>query len=510
MTPTAVPTSRKFFGRNLFFVIGSQNLHRFWGEVAYCLSGSIAVALLTLVCFRFRFDTATVTCLYLIVIVLVSLRGSFLSSTLVSIIAVACLDYYFTPPLFSFQVRDSINIVGIAAFGTTSAVITGLVLRVRRLMEEKLQQSEAYLLEARRLSSIATFSWTASTGKILWSEENFRIFQYDRTAKPTLELVLQRVHPEDVALVKQTIERAWRDGKDFDCEHRLLMPDGSVKYVHIVAHAVRDKSTTLEFVGAVMDVSESKRAEEALRQAQADLERVSRLNTMGELTASVAHEVNQPIAAAVTDANTCVRWLTRGHPDLEEAREAASRMVMDATRAAEIIKRVRLLFDKGTPERELIDMNDIIREMIVLLRNEATQYFISVRTDLAEDLARVMGDRVQLQQVVMNLMINAIDAMKGVDGTPELIIRSQQAEDGQLMVSISDNGIGLPPQHADQIFNAFFTTKVHGTGMGLRISRTIVESHGGRLWASDNSPRGASVCFTLPIKAGAHMSDARS
>jgi C4-dicarboxylate-specific signal transduction histidine kinase len=318
-----------------------------------------------------------------------------------------------------------------------------------------------------------------------------------------MELVLQRVHPEDVALVKQTIERAAQDGMDFDFEHRLLMPDGSIKYVHIVAHALRDKSTALEFVGAVMDVSERKRAEEALRQAQADLEQVSRLNTIGELTASLAHEVNQPIAAAVTDASTCLRWLTRDHPDLEEAREAASRMVMDATRAAEIIKRIRLLFNKSAPERESIDINEIIREMIVLLRNEATQYSIFFRTDLAEDLARVMGDRVQLQQVVMNLVINAIDAMKDVDGTRELIIRSQQAEDGQLMVTISDNGIGLPPQQADQIFNAFFTTKPHGTGMGLRISRSIVESHGGRLWAGDNSPRGASFHLTVPTQVEA-------
>ena len=503
MTPTAAPTSRRFFGRKVFAVIGSQNLHRFWREAAYCLSGGIALALLTLACFRFQSNIATATGLYLIVIVLVSLRGSFISSTLVSIIAVACLDYYFTPPLFSFQVRDSINIVAIAAFGTTSAAITGLVSRVRRLMEEKLQQSEAYLLEARRLSNIATFSWTASTGKILWSEESLRIFQYDRTTTPKMELVLQRVHPEDVALVKQTIERAAQDGMDFDFEHRLLMPDGSIKYVHIVAHALRDKSTALEFVGAVMDVSERKRAEEALRQAQADLEQVSRLNTIGELTASLAHEVNQPIAAAVTDASTCLRWLTRDHPDLEEAREAASRMVMDATRAAEIIKRIRLLFNKSAPERESIDINEIIREMIVLLRNEATQYSIFFRTDLAEDLARVMGDRVQLQQVVMNLVINAIDAMKDVDGTRELIIRSQQAEDGQLMVTISDNGIGLPPQQADQIFNAFFTTKPHGTGMGLRISRSIVESHGGRLWAGDNSPRGASFHLTVPTQVEA-------
>jgi C4-dicarboxylate-specific signal transduction histidine kinase len=245
------------------------------------------------------------------------------------------------------------------------------------------------------------------------------------------------------------------------------------------------------------------RAEGALRQAQSDLAHISRVTTMGELTASLAHEVKQPIAAAVTDANTCLRWLTRDQPDLEEAREASLRVVKDATRAAEIIDRIRLLFKKGTPQRELVDLNEVIREMIVLLRNQATRYSIFVRTDLAADIPRIMGDRVQLQQVLMNLIVNSIDAMKEVEGTRALSIASQRAADEQVMLSVSDTGVGLPPQQADQIFNAFFTTKVQGTGMGLRISRSIVESHGGRLWAADNSPRGASFHLTLPAKVEA-------
>jgi C4-dicarboxylate-specific signal transduction histidine kinase len=252
-------------------------------------------------------------------------------------------------------------------------------------------------------------------------------------------------------------------------------------------------------------VEESRtRAQEALRLAQSDLAHVNRVTTMGELTASLAHEVNQPIAAALTDANTCLRWLTRDQPDLEEAREAASRMVKDASRAAEIVSRIRVLFKKGTPQRELVDINQIIREMVALMRGEATRHSISVQTELAGDLPQLVGDRVQLQQVLMNLMINGLDAMKDGDGTRELAIKSQRVDNDQLQVSVSDTGVGLPQEHAEQIFNAFFTTKIHGTGMGLRISRTIVESHGGRLWASDNSPRGASFYFTLPIKADAH------
>ncbi len=244
--------------------------------------------------------------------------------------------------------------------------------------------------------------------------------------------------------------------------------------------------------------AERTQAEEALRQAQADLTRANRVSSMGELTASLAHEVKQPIAAAITDANTCLRWLSRDQPDLEEARAAASRIVQDGKRAGEIVNRVRLLFQKDTLQRELLDLSEIIREMMLILHSEATKFAVLVRTELAADLPQVMGDRVQLQQVLMNLMMNSIDAMKDVDGTRELTIQSQRGEDGQVLISVLDTGVGVPPEQADKIFNAFFTTKTHGTGMGLRISRSIVESHGGRLWAADNSPRGATFQFTLP------------
>jgi PAS domain S-box-containing protein len=650
------------------------------------------------------------------------------------------------------------------------------------------RRREAYLAEAQRLSRTGSFGWTVSTGEINWSEETFRIFQYDRTTIPTVELILQRIHPEDAALVKQTIDRASQDGRDFDHEYRLVMPDRSVKHVHVVAHASRDESGGIEFVGAVMDVTAAKQAEgrirqiidtipayawstapdgsvdfinqrfvdftgrsieellgrgwasthhpddlprhvglwraalaagqpmesevrmrgregdyrwllirnvplrdelgnivkwygtaieiedrkraevllagekrllemiargdsrafildalcrlveelasgslssillldstgkhlqhgaapslpipythaidggaigpaagscgtaayraepvivsdiatdplwadyrdlalahglracwstpilssegrvlgtfamyyreprsptsreqdvieqithlasiaiereqaeERLRQAQADLARVNRVTTMGELTASVAHEVNQPIAAAVTNANACLRWLAGDIANLEEARAAATRIVRDGTRAAEIISRIRLLFKKGTPQRELVDVNEVIRETIALLRSEATRYSISVRTEPAANLPPIMGDRVQLQQVLMNLIMNSIEAMKDVDGTRELVIKSQRGENEEVLVSVSDTGVGLPPHQADQIFNAFFSTKPHGTGMGLSISRSIVESHGGRLWAAGNSPRGARFCLTLPVKVEA-------
>jgi PAS domain S-box-containing protein len=257
--------------------------------------------------------------------------------------------------------------------------------------------------------------------------------------------------------------------------------------------------------GIAIERKLARKERERLRQAQADLAHINRVTTMGELTASLAHEIKQPISAAGINARTCLRWLGRDDPNLSEAREAASRLVTDITRAAEITGRISLLFKKGPPQRESVDANEVIREMVVLLRGEATEYSISVRTELAEGLPQVTGDRMQLQQVLMNLIMNSIDAMKDVEGTRELTISSQRGENEQLVLSISDTGVGLPPQQADQIFNAFFTTKPHGTGMGLRISRSIVESHGGRLWAADNSPRGASFYFTLPGRGEAQQ-----
>jgi signal transduction histidine kinase len=374
----------------------------------------------------------------------------------------------------------------------------------RRLQDlyATLQQSEAFLAEAQRLSKTGSFGWSVSTGEIRWSEETFRIFQYDRAMKPTVELILRRVHPEDAVYVKQTIESASMNGESFEHEYRLLMPDNTIKYVHVVAHALSDQSGKI-VLGAVMDVTERKRAEEALREAQANLARVSRVTTMGELTASLAHEIRQPIAAGVTNARTCLRWLGRDQPDVAEAREAASRIVSDVTRAADIISSISLLFKKGALQRELVDVNELIREMIVLLRSEANRYSISIRAELAEALPKIMADRVQLQQVFMNLMLNGIDAMKETTGGGELIIKSEQ-DDGQLLISVSDTGVGLPPEQAEQIFKAFFTTKDNGTGMGLPISRSIIESHGGRLWATGVPGSGATFQFTLPATVAAH------
>jgi signal transduction histidine kinase len=286
-----------------------------------------------------------------------------------------------------------------------------------------------------------------------------------------------------------------------------MLPDGATRYVHGIGHPVlKPSGDTGEFMGILMDVTERRRADaerERLRQTEADLAYVTRVTTMGELTASLAHEIKQPISAAVTNAKTCMRWLGRHDPDVSEAREAAERLVKDVTRAADIISNISLLFKKDAQQVELVDVNELIQEMIVLLRSEASRYSISIRSELAEDLPRVKADRIQLQQVFMNLMLNGIEAMKDIGTSRELTIKSQR-DNRQLLISVSDTGVGVQPEVTEQIFNAFFTTKPQGIGMGLPISRSIVESHGGRLWATAHSGRGATFQFSLPSEVARH------
>jgi PAS domain S-box-containing protein len=387
---------------------------------------------------------------------------------------------------------------------------TAMDVTAAKQAEEALRRSESYLADAQSLTRTGSWAWNVATRQsVYWSQENYRLFGFDPEAGiPSDEAFYQRIHPEDRDRVRREVflERP-DEGSDFDVDFRIVLPGGAVKYVRSTGHPVSNISgDLLEYVGTSIDVTERKRADEErerLRQVQADLAHLNRVTTMGELTASLAHEIRQPISAAVTNAKTCLRWLVRDAPDLAEASEAASRIVKDATRAADIISRISLLFKKGALQRELVDVNEVIREMIVLLRSEANRYSISIRIELAEDLPMVMADRVQLQQVFMNLMLNGIDAMKGMTGEGELTIKSE-ADDGQVLVSVSDTGVGLPPEQAEQIFKAFFTTKDQGTGMGLPISRSIIESHGGHLWATGASGRGATFQFTLPATAAAH------
>ncbi|HEX4783011.1 MAG TPA: PAS domain S-box protein [Candidatus Sulfotelmatobacter sp.] len=374
----------------------------------------------------------------------------------------------------------------------------------RKQAEEALRRSEGYLAEAQRLSQTGSWAWgSAGDAALHLSEEWYRIYGFDpEVGMPAWEQLLERIHPDDRAKWQRTLDRAIREKSEYQVEFRILLPDGTVKYVHAVGHPVFNAAGDLvEFVGSSMDITERKRAEEALRRAQADLAHINRVSMMGELAASMAHELKQPIAAALTNAKTCVRWLRRDAPDVAEGCEAALRMIKDATRAAEVIDRVRSLYRRDTSDRELLDINNIIREMIVLLRDKTDRNSISIRTELDSELPLITADRVQLQQVLMNLILNGVEAMNDAKG--ELTITSKRTADAQLLVSVSDTGIGLPVGAVDRIFDAFFTTKEQGTGMGLSISRRIIESHGGSLRASANPGRGATFQFTLPTDVAA-------
>jgi PAS domain S-box-containing protein len=319
------------------------------------------------------------------------------------------------------------------------------------------------------------------------------------------------VHPDDRARYISQWRAALAAGEPLEIEARVWTAQRDYRWLLVRNVPLRDGlGGIVKWYGTGIDIEDRKRAEEGLRKAQADLAHANRVTTMGELCASLAHEINQPISGAITNASTCLRRLDREPPDLEGARAGAALIIRDANRAAEIINRVRLFFRKGVMTKERVDVNEMIREMEILLHNEATQHAVFVETKLAAARPLIVADRIQLQQVLMNLMINGIDAMKAVDGPRQLTLGTQNDSNEQLLVSVQDTGIGLPPNQAGQIFNAFFTTKEHGTGMGLRISRTIIEAHGGRLWATDNHPRGASFHFTLAVSSDAASLDARS
>jgi C4-dicarboxylate-specific signal transduction histidine kinase len=313
-----------------------------------------------------------------------------------------------------------------------------------------------------------------------------------------MDMVAQRTHPNDRARVQETIDRAARDGKDFDHEYRLLMPDGSVKHLYVVARAAKDASGNIEFFGAVTDVTATKRAEDALRQSQMQLAHVTRVTTLGELAASIAHEVNQPLAAIVTNGEVCLRWLDRDVPDLAEVRDSVGSIISNGRRASEIIQRLRALSRKTETQKVAVDINGAIREVIPLVQHEVLSHRVSLRLELAPTLPAVLGDRVQLQQVIINLIVNGMEAMTPVTDRPrELAVRSQLDDSGQVLVAVEDSGVGIDPESAKQLFNAFFTTKPSGMGMGLSICRSIIENHGGKLWASRNAGPGATFQFAL-------------
>jgi len=373
----------------------------------------------------------------------------------------------------------------------------------RKRSEEELRRGEAFLAEAQRLSSTGSFSWRVATDDITWSAQLYRIFGFDEGLPLTLELIGTRVHSDDIPLFYEMIDRARGVGTDFEYEHRLQMPDHSIKYLHMVAHGIRHQDGGVEYIGAVQDVTRRRLAEEALGKARSELAHVARVTTLGVLTASIAHEVNQPLSGIVTNASTCLRMLAADPPNLEGARETARRTIRDGHRASEVITRLRALFGKKNATAEVVDLNDATREVIALSLSGLQKDRVILRPELADDLPPVTGDRVQLQQVVLNLILNASDSMSGVDDRPrQLVIRTERDEDDHVRLTVQDAGVGFDPQGVERLFEAFYTTKSDGMGIGLSVSRSIIESHHGRLWAASNDGPGAAFSFSLPCRHG--------
>jgi PAS domain S-box-containing protein len=402
-------------------------------------------------------------------------------------------------------------LAGAALFekGAEAGVAFALDLTEQKRAEEALRRSETYLAEAQRLTQYGSWACNLVSRQIFHSsDENARLLGFDPSeGAPSFEAFYNRIHPEDEPAVRARFESAIRGGTGFDIEYRAVRLDGTIRSMHTIGHR-NSAGEVGEYIGITMDVTDRKRAEEErerLHQLEADLAHINRVSTMGELTASLAHEIKQPMFAAAADAETCLRWLERDQPVVAEAQEAALRLMKDVTRASDIIDRIVLLFKKDVPKRELVDVNGVIQEMIALMRSEAIRHSISIQTELAEGLPNIMADRVALQQVLMNLVLNAIEAMKEMTIPGELTITTKRDENRHLLVSVTDTGVGLPAGPAEQIFTAFFSSKPQGTGMGLPISRSIIESHGGRLWANSNSGPGATFQFTLPLEAAARQ-----
>jgi PAS domain S-box-containing protein len=382
----------------------------------------------------------------------------------------------------------------------------GMDITEQELLTQELRREQAYLEEAQRLTHAGSWVVNLVTRQVFHSsDENSRLYGFDVSQNPNpFDRHYGSILAEDEPVLTTKLENAVRAGVDFDVEFRIRRADGAIRFLRGIGHH-NPAQQMGEYVGITMDITEQKRAEderERLRRLEADLAHINRVNMMGELAAALAHEIKQPIAASITSASACLRWLAHDPPDLERARAAATRVEQDGNRASDVITRLLSFYKKDAlPEREMVDVKDVIQEMAVLLRTEATRYSITIHSVLDANLPNISADRVQLQQVFMNLMLNAIEAMKDSGG--ELRIRSQLNPEGQLVVSVSDTGIGLPTDDTERIFDAFHTTKPQGTGMGLAITRSIMEAHGGRVWATRNPGLGAAFHFTLPIEAEA-------
>ena len=372
----------------------------------------------------------------------------------------------------------------------------------RRNTEEALRRSQAaYLAEAQKLSQTGSFGWNTATGEVFWSPQTFAVLGYGQDVSPSIETMLECVHPEDAETVQQALTRASMERDGLDIEFRLLMPDGKIKQVHAVARPLEEMPDTTQLVGALMDVTDARQSETRLQQAQAQIAHVARVTSLGALSASIAHEVNQPLAGIAAHGEASLRWLHRDKPRLDEVEASIQHVISDAKRASAIIQRIRALTSRSDRQLEALNLNDLVNEVVPLVRNEARRNRAQVRLDLGADLPTILGDPIQLQQVIINLLVNAIQAMTLIDDGSRIAVVGTRADgDGHVMLDVADSGPGVDPSHSAQLFDAFFTTKPGGMGMGLSICRSIVEAHGGAISALSRAPQpGAIFRCVLPV-----------
>ncbi|CAG2129605.1 Adaptive-response sensory-kinase SasA [Cupriavidus campinensis] len=459
--------------------------------------------------------TIAVAVLYVVVVLLVAATGS-QQATLYSAIGCAVLTIFAF--LFQRTVTEDAGPLARCVFSLLAVASTSLLamrnlaktaqlqeeMQIRATAEAALARSEAFLAEAQQLSQTGSIAMRVPDDTMTWSDEAYRIFGYDRTVTPAADLILARAHPEDLPLVVSVRDQMRRGAPLIDVRHRLRMPDGTIKHVHLVSRRRAAAPDYTEYVGALMDITTAVQTQQALQRTSTELAHVMRMTTLGELAASIAHEVTQPIAAIVTCGDSALRWLNRPQPDVGEATQSIDQMIRDARRSSDIIRQIRSMAQKRDPVYAETALDSLVRESIELMRRELQDHHVESVIDLTLPDAMICGDRVQLQQVLINLLMNAVQAMEGAGRPRRLWVNTALAESRQVQVTVRDAGKGIAPEDADRLFSAFFTTKAEGMGMGLSICRSIVEAHGGRIWADSPPEGGAAFHIMLPL----HLADA--
>lgn len=445
----------------------------------------------------FKFFTNLSVATTVLYVTLVLMSANVFSVRLAITVALACLSVLTV--IFVVD-RDYQNTEAIGAYVrciVSLSAITFLALRSKRL-SDTLRRNETYLVGAQRLSQVGSVGFRVDRSQVFWSAETARIFEYSPKETPSMLKILARTHPDDRHIAEAVFEQASRHEPRLEVEHRLLMPDGRIKHIHMIANPLPAPHDGFEYVGAVMDLTAARESKDALFRSQSQLAHVTRVTSLGELAASIAHEVNQPLAAIRTSGEACHRWLDRSEPNLGEVRTALDRMISSSARASEVIRRIRTLSRNGDPERQRESFNDIVSDTLGLVQYELSRSHVKLRVELAAVPVHVSADRVQLQQVILNLIINACQAMTEVDPRTRLLHVRTWVHHDEAMLEVRDCGGGISAEALPSLFTPFFTTKADGLGMGLSICRSIIEFHDGRIWATANQGTGAVFCIALP------------